>query len=128
MSFGGKPATILAAVTLSVFVLVGCGSGHNGDYSTPVELEQEAQIDQYGDEMDQRNEEWAQDTWEDDLISVCVDDQIANGYNSYQAKAYCIDNFDLYMPEPEPEPEPDYGYEDYGYEDYGYEDGFDYGR
>ena len=124
MSFGGKPVTFLVAATLSVSALVGCGSGYSGDYYSPAELEQEAQQEQFDYELDQQYDEWAQEAWEDDLVTTCMDDQIANGYNAYEAEAYCLDNFDLYMPEPEP----DYGYEDYGYENYGYEDGYDYGR
>ena len=118
MSFGGKSGTFLGATALSVFALAGCGAS-SGDYLGPVEMEQEAQIEQYQDQTDQQYDEWAQDAWEDDLVTACMDDQIADGYNSYEAEAYCLDNFDLYMPEPEP---------DYGYEDYGYEDGYDYGR
>lgn len=122
MRYGGKRLNAAAVALLAAGVLAGCGSS-SGDYPAPAELEQEAQIEQYQDQMDQQYDEWAQDAWEDDLVTACMDDQIANGYNSYQAEAYCQDNFDQYMPEPEP----DYGYEDYGYEDYGYEE-YDYGR
>lgn len=95
MNFGGKPVTFLVAATLSVFALAGCGGGYSGDYYSPAELEQEAQQEPFDYEMEQQYDEWAQEAWEDDLVASCMDDQIASGYNSYQAEAYCLDNFDL---------------------------------
>lgn len=104
---------------IMLFQMAACSTASiENDQGTYEQQRQEAELDQYQWEQESLNDGYAQDYYEDELVTNCIDANYDQFYNEDELIAYCEEN--AYEHESDYYYEEEYNYEPdvYEYEDY----------